>query len=95
MSDSSSSDRPAVEDKRLYVPDENWEARVRRGGERFYCYGKFEGEDWHHQIVAGELFLKRGDEVLCLACAVRQGVISTDRLFWQHRQRDPNRRPVV
>lgn len=82
-------------DRRLYVPEEHWEPYIRRGGDRFYCYGKFEGEDWHHQIVTGELFLKRGAEVLCLACAIKQGVITDDRVFWQRLRPDPNRRPLV
>lgn len=82
-------------DTRLYVPDDHWEVHIRRKGERFYCYGKFEGEDWHHQIVTGEIYLKRGAEVLCLSCAMRHGVVSDDRLFWQHLRKDPNRKPLV
>lgn len=82
-------------DVRLYIPDDHWEARTRRAGEQMYCFGKFEGEDWHHQIVTGELFLQRGSEVLCLSCAMKHGVVTTDRVFWQHLAKDPNRRPIV
>ena len=85
----------APQDPRLYVPDENWQARIRRGGDRFYCYGKFEGEDWHHQIAIGELYLQRGHEVLCLACAIKQKVLTNDRVYWQHLEKDPNRRPLI
>lgn len=82
-------------DNRLYVPDDNWEAKIRRSGDRFYCYGKFAGEDWHHQIVTGEIYLQRGDEKFCLSCAIRQKVVTADRLYWQHLTKDPNRRPLI
>lgn len=82
-------------DHRLYAPDDLIEAKVRQKGERIFCYGKFAGEDWHHQIVTGEIYIQRGEERFCLTCAIKQKVITTDRLFWQRLTKDPNRRPLI
>lgn len=77
-----------VPDMRLYVPDpEDWQARVKYDSLKAYCYQKNPGEDYFHLILAGEIYLQNGDEKLCLRCALRRGVITTDRLFWQHRVR--------
>lgn len=74
----------ASEDCRLYLPDsESWAAHIQRGSERQYCYAKAPGEDFFHLIVTGELFIQKGDEKLCLMCAVRLGVLTHNRLFWQ------------
>jgi len=71
---------------RLYVPQpEGWEVRIMASGDKQYCYLKHPGEEYFHRIVPGEVYLQRGDEKYCLNCARRIHVITTDRLFWQHR----------
>ena len=73
-------------DFRLYLPfPEGWQAHVKIGWEKDYCYAKNPGEDYFHLIMSGEIFVQNGDEKLCLTCAYRQGVITTDRLNWQHK----------
>jgi len=75
---------PAEGDCRLYQPDgEEWSAHIMRGSERQYCYLREPGKDYFHLIVPGEIYIQRGDEKLCLMCAVREGVLTTNRLFWQ------------
>ncbi|MBI1345027.1 hypothetical protein GC163_01920 [bacterium] len=75
-------------DVRLYAPDsEDWTAHIKNDSEKIYCYQKNPGEDYFHLIVNGELYLASGTEKLCLRCALRRGVVTTDRLFWQHRVR--------
>ena len=75
---------PAEDDCRLYQPDaEGWEAHIMRGSERQYCYAKEPGKDYFHLIIPGEIFIQKGDEKLCLMCAVREGVLTTNRLHWQ------------
>ena len=70
-------------DRRLYLPAaEGWQVRV-KSGPREYCYYQSPGEDWFHTLVDGELFLQNGEEKICLNCALRRGVLTTDRLFWQ------------
>jgi hypothetical protein len=77
-----------VPDVRIYVQEAGeWEARVKRGSEKIYCYQKNPGEDFFHLIVNGEIYLTYGDEKYCLRCALRDGTATTDRLYWQHRTR--------
>jgi len=74
-----------VPDCRLYVPHpEGWKAQLKQGWDKIYCYSKNPGEDHFHLILSGELYLVSGDEKLCLRCAYRQGIITTDRLNWQN-----------
>ncbi len=75
-----------ADDARLYVPDtDGWKAVIKHDSEKQYCYQKRPGEDFFHLILNGEIYLISGDEKLCLQCAVRRGVATHDRLFWQHR----------
>ena len=82
-------DQPAelpCEDMRLYVPDaEMHQVQLMRGGEREYCFAQNPGEDFFHLLVAGEVYIQYGDEKYCLNCAMRRGMITADRLFWQRR----------
>ena len=72
-------------DVRLYAPfPEGWEAHVKQGWDKQYCYYKRPGEDHFHQLIAGEVFLQHGDEKVCLSCALRNGILTTDRHYWQH-----------
>jgi hypothetical protein len=86
VSDKPTKDQPdrAGEDIRLYLPfPEGWQARVKHGWEKEYCFQKNPGEDYFHLILNGEIYLENGDERYCLNCAFRRGVINHDRLNWQ------------
>lgn len=70
-------------DRRLYLPlSDDWQVRVHKGI-RAYCSYQNPNESWFHLIVDGELYLQSGDEKICLNCALRHGVLTTDRLHWQ------------
>jgi hypothetical protein len=85
-SDNTAAPDPA--DGRLYVPDpEGWRARVKQGWDKLYCFYKQPGHEYFHLLMSGEIYLERGEEVVCLMCALRRGIITTDRLNWQHRHR--------
>ena len=74
------------DDLRLYLPEyERYHMRVMVGADRTYCYQRAPGQDYYHLIVPGELYVDSGDEKLCLNCALRRGVLTVDRLFWQKR----------
>ena len=74
---------PATIDRRLYLPNPHgWEVRI-KSGTREYCCLRNDGEEWFHLLIDGELFLQSGEEKLCLNCAVRRGVLTDHRLFWQ------------
>ncbi|MCA9040981.1 MAG: hypothetical protein KDA65_11585 [Planctomycetaceae bacterium] len=75
-------------DVRLYVHEpDSWQAVVKQGYEKEYCYAKSPGEDHFHLLMAGEIYVRRGNEKYCLTCAYRHGILSHDRLHWQHRKR--------
>lgn len=77
------------DDARVYVPrNEGWQAHVKRGWEKLYCYMKHPGDDAFHMILNGEIYLQRGDEKYCLECALRNGFATRDRLYWQRRKRE-------
>lgn len=78
---------PKDNDRRLYVLDQDWSVAVNRGSTAHYCYLQNPGEDYFHLILDGEVYLNNSDEKLCLNCALRQGILTTDRQFWQHRTR--------
>ena len=73
------------DDRRLYLSrPEGWEAKMKQGSEKEYCYAQNPGEDYFHLLLGGEIYVQRGDEKFCLNCAHRLGVVTTDRLHWQH-----------
>jgi hypothetical protein len=80
-------------DLRLYIPDnEDWTVHIKRDSDRSFCYSKHPGQDWYHLILGGEIYIARQHEKYCLRCALRLGIATQDRLFWQHRvPRRPNR----
>jgi hypothetical protein len=69
---------------RLYVPDhEGWAAAIKRDWTKEYCFSQNPGENHYHLLLSGEIYLERAGEKYCLNCAMRHGVITTDRTFWQ------------
>ena len=78
------------QDARLYRPlHEDCEPRIKSGWDREFCCHKNPGEDYFHMLVGGELYIQRGDEKYCLSCAIRLGILTTDRLHWQKDSREP------
>ncbi len=72
----------------MYIPEPKvWTARVKQNWDKEYCYARFPGQDYLHLLLSGEIFLESKDERLCLSCALRRGVVTFDRLYWQNRPR--------
>ena len=72
------------EERRLYVPHpQDWTIRVKPGFDREYCHAKTPGEDHYHLLMGGEVLLDNGEQKYCLNCALRLGLVTADRLFWQ------------
>lgn len=86
QSDAAQPANPASADRRLYIPDAHWLVRVMTGVERVYCFQQAPGEEYYHLIVPGEIYVQSGTEKLCLNCALRRGVVTANRLFWQVRE---------
>lgn len=68
---------------RLYATSTDLQVVIKHDWTRECCYEKRPGEDFFHNILGGEIYIKRGTEKLCLACAARKGLVSTERLSWQ------------
>ena len=82
-------------DPRIYIPhNDGWKAVVKANSIKEYCYYKSPGEDHFHLLVSGEIYLQRGNEKVCLMCAIRHQIATFDRLHWQHRTRTKKKKPM-
>lgn len=78
------------QDARLYVPvneTENIKINVKTSSSKEYCFSKFPGEDHFHLLMHGEIFITNGHDIYCVQCALRHGLLTLDRLNWQHQKR--------
>lgn len=62
--------------RRLFVFEPGWKVGMKVGSVREFCYKMAPGQDFYHRLCDGEIFLQRGDERICLACAERSGVLA-------------------
>ena len=60
---------------RVFVREPGWHVALKVGSERTFCYFIAPGEDYYHRLADGEIYLRRGDERLCLPCAARRGLL--------------------
>ena len=82
-------------DHRLYLTDAaTTEIRTKKSSEKGYCHHRFPGEEHFHLLMSGELYVARGDQRICLECALRLGYLTSNRLHWQNKERDV-KRPIV
>jgi hypothetical protein len=68
--------RPGASPRRLFLFEKEWRIEVMPDGDREFCSTMAPGEDYYHRLSAGELYLTRDDEKICLACAERRGLLS-------------------
>ena len=64
------------EPRRLFVHEPGWQVSLKVGSIRENCYQIAPGQDYYHRIADGEIYIIRGDEKLCLACAARRGILT-------------------
>lgn len=71
-------------DRRVYVvkPDDS-EIVVKHTWEKEYCYSRTAGEEHFHLFQKGELYLRYDGEKLCLNCALKRNLLTTDREYWR------------
>jgi hypothetical protein len=73
-----------VPDIRLYLAQpEGWSAHVKHNWDKEYCFHKNPGEDFFHLLMHGEIYVQHEEEKYCLECALRNGIVTHDRLSWQ------------
>ncbi|MDX2037257.1 MAG: hypothetical protein SFX72_11455 [Isosphaeraceae bacterium] len=70
--------RPASEPRRLFIHEPAWRVALKSGSEREYCYMMAPGQDYYHRLLDGEIYLTKGDEKLCFACAQRRGLLAAE-----------------
>ena len=61
---------------RLFLHDGAWRVGLKIGSDRVFCYMMAPGQDYYHRLLDGEIFVFRGDEQICLDCAMRRGLLS-------------------
>ena len=62
--------------RRLFLREPGWRVALKVGSERMFCYMMAPGQDYYHRLLDGEVYVYNGDERICLACAVRRGLLS-------------------
>jgi hypothetical protein len=67
---------PPSQPQRLFLFEPGWGVGLKVGNARAFCYMMAPGQDYYHRLLDGEIYLFRGDERLCLACAERRGLLS-------------------
>lgn len=61
---------------RLFIHESGWRVEIKRGSDRVFCHMIAPGEDYHHRLLDGEIYLLHGDERVCLNCAGRRGLVA-------------------
>ena len=75
---------PPEVDRRVYIPaPEGWQAHLKTDWEKDYCHLRAPGQEYFHLLLQGEVYLQYGSQKICLSCAVRRGIATHDRLYWQ------------
>ena len=67
---------PGSNPRRLFLYESGWRIELKTGSDREYCFMTAPGQDYYHRLLEGEIYVARGDEKLCLACAERRGLLS-------------------
>ena len=76
--DARDAQRPPLAQTRLFLHEPGWRIALKVGSDRTFCYMTAPGQDYYHRLLDGELYVYQGDERLCLACAGRRGLFSTE-----------------
>jgi hypothetical protein len=64
--------------QRLFLRESGWQIGMKVGSAREFCCMVAPGQDFYHRLLDGELYVYHGDERICLACAERRGLLSTE-----------------
>lgn len=71
-------DPSGVLPKRLFLLEQGWRVALKVGSEREFCYVMAPGQDYYHRLLDGEIYLFQNEEKLCMACAQRRGLLTTE-----------------
>lgn len=68
-----------TDDLRLYLIEEDWQPLINLGDQRLFCHRVEDGQSHYHRIAAHEMYVAKDTENFCLACAIKKGILSTQR----------------
>lgn len=69
---------------RLFLRELGWKVGHKTDSQREFCFQVHPGDDAHHRIAQGELYVYSSDERLCLPCADRRGLIQFEPRVLRH-----------
>src|SRR4051812_48904786 len=75
--------------RRLFLHEGGWRIELKIGSDREFCYMTAPGQDYYHRLFDREIYLVRGDEKLCVACAERRGLLAYEPRFLREGVREP------
>jgi len=61
---------------RLFLLESGWRVGIKTDSQRAFCFMMAPGQDFYHSLLDGEIFLHRGEQRFCMACAVRRGLVA-------------------
>jgi hypothetical protein len=67
-----------AETRRLFLREPGWKLGHKTGSEKEFCYMQSPGQDYYHRLLDGEIYAYNGDERLCLSCAGRRGLLTSE-----------------
>lgn len=62
----------------MFIFEPGWRVGIKAGSDREFCYMMAPGQDFYHRLLDGEVFLHRHAEKICLACAIRRGLLAAE-----------------
>ena len=71
----SSTHTSAPQARRLFVAEPGWLVSMKTSSAREFCHNMAPGQDYYHRLLNGEIFVHRNEEHICVACAVRRGLL--------------------
>jgi hypothetical protein len=66
----------ATTQSRLFLLESGWRISIKTDSQRAFCFMMAPGQDFYHSLLDGEIFLHRGEQRFCMACAVRRGLVA-------------------
>lgn len=75
------------EDHRLYLAEPGWHVAIKHDTEPLNCHLADSVDGFYHRILAGELYLAKETERLCLNCALKKGILNHERPTLAHSRR--------
>ncbi len=61
---------------RLFLLESGWRISIKTDSQRAFCFMMAPGQDFYHGLLDGEIFIQRGEQRFCIACAIRRGLIA-------------------